>query len=604
MSLPDGYTQVEYIESTGTQWIDTGVAGSNNANFEIDFLTKSVVGPSSTDFGTIFGACVLTSTRINLGTWNSSQVTTGGEMCWGSGNYNPYITSNVRMQVSIKGTTLTTPNGTQAVSGSFTTGCNIWLFCRNYNGTADQFSKTQLYSFKIYNGSTLIRDFVPCLDSSGVAGLYDTVNNKFYRNSGSGVFSYGNLILDEADITEVEYIESSGTQYIDTGYIPAPNTRVLIDMDITAASTAKALFGARTSANVGFLMFTYANNAGFQSDYGSQQLQPIGSTSSGRHMIDKNGASVTVDDVLIGTHSAATFTIPHTLFLFSVNKAGTAMTSYSCTAKLYSCKIYEGSVLVRDYLPCIDSSGTVGLYDTVNELFYRNSGTGVFTAGAVVITVPPNPENLSASVSGAEITLTWNASENASGYRIYENGVLIGDTAQTTLTADARHYSNAVYIVTAYNDKGESSGSVLRIYTSGGRDVLDDLITDRTLADVTGRTKKGVYNASDVNRVSDAAQRVKMLLSPLGYSTADVSEYRWSANEVPTAEEMAAYYRSAAGQDVLNYAAAKEKLPGSVKNLDYTGANAIEMMLRLTGRAAERIPEGYIYSGEIYGGDG
>lgn len=195
MTLPTGYTQVEYIESTGTQWIDTGVAGSNNACFEIDFLTKNVVGPASTDFGTIFGAYTAGSTRINLGTWNSSQVTTGGEMCWGSGNFNPYITSNERMQISVKSTTLTTPNGTQSVgSQTFTSGCNIWLFCRNANGTADQFSKTQLYSMKMYNGSTLIRDFVPCKNASGQVGLYDTVNGKFYGNNGTGAFVAGTEI--------------------------------------------------------------------------------------------------------------------------------------------------------------------------------------------------------------------------------------------------------------------------------------------------------------------------------------------------------------------------------------------------------------------------
>ncbi len=199
MTLPKGYSELEYIESTGTQWIDTGVAGSNQACFEIDFLTKSVVGPSNMDFGTILGAFTSASTRINLGTWNSSQATTGGEMCWGSGNYNPYITSNKRIQISVMSTTLTTPNGTQSVgSQTFTSGSTIGVFARNNNGTADQFSKTQLYSLKMYNGSTLIRDFVPCKNESGQIGLYDVVNGRFYGNNGTGAFVAGAEIKPQA----------------------------------------------------------------------------------------------------------------------------------------------------------------------------------------------------------------------------------------------------------------------------------------------------------------------------------------------------------------------------------------------------------------------
>ena len=52
--------------------------------------------------------------------------------------------------------------------------------------------------------------------------------------------------------------------------------------------------------------------------------------------------------------------------------------------KLYSCKIYNADTLVRDFIPCKNPSGTVGLYDTVNGTYYGNSGTGVFTAGAEI----------------------------------------------------------------------------------------------------------------------------------------------------------------------------------------------------------------------------
>lgn len=54
--------------------------------------------------------------------------------------------------------------------------------------------------------------------------------------------------------------------------------------------------------------------------------------------------------------------------------------------RLYSCKIwktitYEGTPLVRDFIPCKNASGEVGLWDDVNSVFYGNAGTGTFIAG-------------------------------------------------------------------------------------------------------------------------------------------------------------------------------------------------------------------------------
>ena len=36
--LPDGYTRLEYIQSSGTQYIDTGIKGNQNIKVDIDFI--------------------------------------------------------------------------------------------------------------------------------------------------------------------------------------------------------------------------------------------------------------------------------------------------------------------------------------------------------------------------------------------------------------------------------------------------------------------------------------------------------------------------------------------------------------------------------------
>ena len=50
----------------------------------------------------------------------------------------------------------------------------------------------ELYNFKMYDNDALVRNFIPCYrKSDNAAGLYDTVNNVFYTNAGTGKFIIG-----------------------------------------------------------------------------------------------------------------------------------------------------------------------------------------------------------------------------------------------------------------------------------------------------------------------------------------------------------------------------------------------------------------------------
>ena len=50
--------------------------------------------------------------------------------------------------------------------------------------------KGYIWYFKIYEGDTLVRDYIPVIDSSGRPCLYDKVEDKFYYNEGTGEFLY------------------------------------------------------------------------------------------------------------------------------------------------------------------------------------------------------------------------------------------------------------------------------------------------------------------------------------------------------------------------------------------------------------------------------
>ena len=52
--------------------------------------------------------------------------------------------------------------------------------------------------------------------------------------------------------------------------------------------------------------------------------------------------------------------------------------------KLYGCSIYDNDIMIRNFVPCKNPNGVVGLYDSVNSQFYQNAGSGTFTDGPEV----------------------------------------------------------------------------------------------------------------------------------------------------------------------------------------------------------------------------
>lgn len=187
--------------------------------------------------------------------------------------------------------------------------------------------------------------------------------------------------------TRLEYIESTGTQYIDTGFKPTFATRVKMECTPLAQTAASAgIFGARSTSQptspYAFCAWTMSTGATVRSDYFG--TNSVGSTSitNKRVNIDKNRNAYT-DGYNTLTNTAKTSgTSPYALYLFCCNDIGDA--KYYKAMRLYSCQIYDDDVLIRDFIPCKNASGVIGLWDEIGQTFYKNNGKGTFTAGAEV----------------------------------------------------------------------------------------------------------------------------------------------------------------------------------------------------------------------------
>lgn len=191
-TLPSGYTQVEYLQSSGTQYIDVGVTPNNNTRIVMTAipLDKSNAGEA---VGFIpYGAGVGYNNRA-FECYSQDETY---EINYGSTH--AFIGS-----VAV-GQKITIDHNKNSVkisydSGSYTSSLSENTFTAPYTMTLFAIHRSsvicggemRMYSCQIYDNGTLIRDLIPCKNPSGVAGLYDLVNDKFYINNGSGAFAVG-----------------------------------------------------------------------------------------------------------------------------------------------------------------------------------------------------------------------------------------------------------------------------------------------------------------------------------------------------------------------------------------------------------------------------
>mgnify|MGYP002767512322 CR=1 FL=1 len=374
--------------------------------------------------------------------------------------------------------------------------------------------------------------------------------------------------------TELEYIESSGKQWTNTGFNPKSTTRVKVNAKFLGGATTSALFGARGAASgtdpKSFTFLVVSQKP--RSDYFGSSKTGAQTVSTSRIEIDWNKNVCSIDSDTI-THTATSAVSDRALYLFAVNTAGSA--TLPASMQLYSCAIYDNGTLIRDFVPCKNASGAVGLYDLVGAKFYTNAGTGTFTAGPEVIYEPATPTNFTASVSGQTVALSWAAAANAVGYRLKRDGVQIAEQTGTTYTDTVPdEIALCTYTLTAYNDDGESAAAALTVI------LRLDLITDRTRADVENQTDKGFYNASDLNRVGAAVEYIAGRFTALGYACPVTVKKDWLTSDAPTASQMETYRQNIVtlrGQIAVMQST--PDAPASMAGLDYVKANNIEQIL-------------------------
>ena len=398
--LPNGYTQLNYIESTGTQYIDTKYIPTVNTKtvLSLDYTwttTAYLCGVITTDYRTNAYAFSGNHSTQDTGYFrtfvagNTSLPSQQGN----TGTTSVYASSNLK-SAEITNTYVTLDGNKFNYTYSTTEQLNIthslYLFARNNVGTADYNASMKLYSAKIYDNDSLVRDFIPAKrNSDNAIGLYDSVTKAFFTNAGTGDFIAGNtqkfyskqflpMYKNTKYFTELEYIESTGTQYIDTGYCPSSNTKIEAKFKMNETpNNFKWLFLSRNETVAGNGYGLGCDGSGYiSSEYNNRQTSSTKLTNNTDYIVVKDKNVCKINDITL-TNTVSEFTVNYPLTIFALNDHGSVNPAIS-KANLYYFKIYENDILVRDMIPVLDNNKVPCLYDKVSDQFFYNQGTGTF----------------------------------------------------------------------------------------------------------------------------------------------------------------------------------------------------------------------------------
>lgn len=187
----EGYTPLEYIESTGVQWVNTGVPGNTVFGLKAGIIVTGVKG----SWQSLIGA---TKDNFTIGTQNNNQnacylryrtteVYNNAETVFSPSTRNDIVLMNGKF--TIDGVDAVLKN--QIPSGALDTTDKALSICNNTSSSAP--SNLKVYYLQLYTSrGALMANLFPVKSTSGdQIGLYDLERKQFCGNAGGGVFTAG-----------------------------------------------------------------------------------------------------------------------------------------------------------------------------------------------------------------------------------------------------------------------------------------------------------------------------------------------------------------------------------------------------------------------------
>nr|DAF64392.1 MAG TPA: hypothetical protein [Siphoviridae sp. ct9UA16] len=183
--LPDDFTPVSFLQSSGSQYIDTGRKLTQDSDITIDFR---IVGELYRNAG-IFGSRE-SAPKNNLTLFQNNMSTLSGDFSEYQNHRFTTAASSERTKIRMNKSGAWVNNILKKSWGGvadFETPTNGLIFDVGNNNWAERKAIMRLYGYTDGNAQRL----VPCLDANGVPCLYDLIGKTALYNQGAGSFTWG-----------------------------------------------------------------------------------------------------------------------------------------------------------------------------------------------------------------------------------------------------------------------------------------------------------------------------------------------------------------------------------------------------------------------------
>ena len=412
-----------YLQSDGTQYIDTGYIGSTNLRVEVVFEPVLTNGTRYL-FGSASNGSGMSPMKYGLYVQNggmSFASGTGAGGAWGEGwfgigkvtrsHYKAIYDYPKRRAELWSGDVQVYTQTALHTPGFETNNCTMTIFCNHYGPAAigDWFGG-KVYSFRLFDKGTLIRDMIP-YGRGALTGLLDRCSGKVYTNMRSGGHPF--ILGTDDGYVRSDRAKNSG-QFVNTGWCMTPQTKIEVDFTLLDPTTTwQCIFGALKGCGLlsalaidGNKKFVWTLNDG--DNYSWQATGIVADSARHTFTLDIPNATVTLANVegteYTGTISqipTTTATTPLLLFGWAqTNETGTVTWGGASSVRIYGMRIWNVNTLVRDYEPRLVDN-VEGLYDTVNNTFNTPDLSGSASTGKFRLTCGGNIISTSANGGSA-----------------------------------------------------------------------------------------------------------------------------------------------------------------------------------------------------------
>lgn len=446
--------KVQYLQSSGAQYINTGVTADANTMFKGRYEYLLANG----NYDMIAGSTTPRYYPISLNGKdpnkeryvyrNSSPAQT-----------HPYRTSHSivfndpQHRVFVDGKYI-------GVVSDFTTNTRqCFLFASNDSGKANYYSTARIFWCEFTDTATgeVLRRFIPVVDENGKPAMFDEINEKLYYSLGTGAdFTAGPR--KEEPWYFVEYLESTGTQWIDTETLAFAETRTDVGYMYTQTSQNKyAMIGGVNSPSR-YYPVSLPGTDGRKERYdrgnttGSEFTFTHPTLADHEVVFNDDRRCVYVDGVEIATFTAAFTDSAKSAYLFAACNVSGNKADWFARARIYHYDIYHtNGTLCAAFRPAVDANGKGVMYNGYTGKIHENGGTGDFALGRIVS--PKVALDLSSRNDLAEGLKVMSFTVRPSWGTVFELD------AATAATYDAEVRSDGVYLAA----KNAAAASVVTV---------------------------------------------------------------------------------------------------------------------------------------------